>query len=78
MLKYQNVHRNILIYIYINMYKYSYNMQNGYADMLMTKYMACYLLASTHYCTHHALVCRYVTYAVCCVSVGMCIINIDT
>lgn len=31
MLKYQNVHRNILIYIYINMYKYSYNMQNGYA-----------------------------------------------
>ena len=27
MLEYQNVHRNILIYIYINMYKYSYNMQ---------------------------------------------------
>lgn len=37
MLKYQNVHRNILIYIYINMYKYSYNMQNGYADMLNDK-----------------------------------------
>ena len=30
MLKYQNVHRNILIYIYINMYKYSYNTQYWY------------------------------------------------
>lgn len=73
MLKYQNVHRNIIIYIYINMDKYSYNMQNGYAidDKV-------YGVLSTHYCTHHAFVCRCVTCAVCSVSVGMCIINIDT
>lgn len=59
MLKYQNVHRNKLIYIYMTMYKYSYHMQ--YWDTIDDKVYSV-LSFSLQYCTNHTLKCRYGIY----------------